>query len=77
MRIYHRPGAGRPLRTVWTFEELGAPYELVTMTPSLRSYSALELGRRNPITRPNRRMGLRGHPHRTSIRESGYSAHPA
>jgi glutathione S-transferase len=32
MRIYHRQGAGRPLRIVWTLEELGAPYELVIMT---------------------------------------------
>jgi glutathione S-transferase len=33
MRIYHRPGAGRPLRIVWTLEELGVPYELVIMSP--------------------------------------------
>jgi glutathione S-transferase len=33
IRIYHRRGAGRPIRVVWTLEELGAPYELVIMTP--------------------------------------------
>jgi glutathione S-transferase len=33
MRIYHRPGAGRPIRVVWTLEELGVAYELVVMTP--------------------------------------------
>jgi glutathione S-transferase len=32
MRIYHRRGAGRPIRVVWTLEELGVPYELVTLT---------------------------------------------
>ncbi len=33
MRVYHRPGAGRPIRVVWTLEELGLPYDLVIMTP--------------------------------------------
>jgi glutathione S-transferase len=33
MRIYHRPGAGRPIRVIWTLEELGVPYELVVMSP--------------------------------------------
>ncbi len=32
MRIYHRRGAGRPIRIVWTLEELGASYDLVTLT---------------------------------------------
>jgi glutathione S-transferase len=31
MRVYHREHAGRPLRVVWTLEELGEPYELVVM----------------------------------------------
>jgi glutathione S-transferase len=32
MRVYHRENAGRPLRVVWTLEELGEPYELTVMT---------------------------------------------
>src|SRR5579872_4029624 len=32
MRIFHRPGAGRPIRVIWTLEEVGAPYELVIMS---------------------------------------------
>src|SRR5689334_17454223 len=32
MRVFHREGAGRPLRTIWTLEEVGAAYELVVMT---------------------------------------------
>jgi glutathione S-transferase len=32
MRIYHRGGAGRPIRIVWTLEELGISYDLVTLT---------------------------------------------
>lgn len=32
MRVFHREGAGRPLRIVWTLEEVGAPYELIVMT---------------------------------------------
>jgi glutathione S-transferase len=27
VRVYHREGAGRPVRVAWTLEELGAPYE--------------------------------------------------
>lgn len=33
LRVYHRAGAGRPVRVVWALEEVGADYELVTMTP--------------------------------------------
>ena len=32
LRVYHRAGAGRPIRLVWALEEVGADYELVTMT---------------------------------------------
>jgi len=32
IRIYQRERAGRPLRTIWTLEETGAPYELTVMT---------------------------------------------
>jgi glutathione S-transferase len=28
MRVYHRPGAGRPVRALWALEEAGLPYEL-------------------------------------------------
>jgi glutathione S-transferase len=31
-RVYHRVGAGRPIRVVWALEEVGADYELVTMS---------------------------------------------
>ena len=33
LRVYHRTGAGRPIRVVWALEEVGAEYELVTLTP--------------------------------------------
>lgn len=32
LRVYHRTGAGRPIRVVWALEEVGADYELVTMS---------------------------------------------
>jgi glutathione S-transferase len=31
-RVFHREGAGRPLRIIWTLEEVGEPYELTIMT---------------------------------------------
>jgi glutathione S-transferase len=31
LRVYHREHAGRPIRVVWTLEELGEPYELTVM----------------------------------------------
>jgi glutathione S-transferase len=31
VRVYHREHTGRPLRVVWTLEELGQPYELEVM----------------------------------------------
>jgi glutathione S-transferase len=33
LRVYHRDKAGRPIRVVWALEEVGADYELVTMSP--------------------------------------------
>jgi glutathione S-transferase len=32
LAVYHRVGAGRPIRVVWALEEVGADYELVTMS---------------------------------------------
>jgi glutathione S-transferase len=32
LRVYHRAGAGRPIRVVWAPEEVGADCELVTIT---------------------------------------------
>lgn len=32
MRVYHREGAGRPVRIAWVYEELGEPYDLVVMS---------------------------------------------
>ena len=31
LRIYHREYAGRPIRALWTLEEIGAPYQLTLM----------------------------------------------
>jgi glutathione S-transferase len=33
VRLYHRSGAGRPIRVAWTLEELGVQYELVRISP--------------------------------------------
>jgi glutathione S-transferase len=32
LRVFHREHAGRPLRVLWTLEELGEPYELTVMS---------------------------------------------
>ena len=32
MRVYHREHTGRPIRVVWTLEELAQPYELEVMS---------------------------------------------
>jgi glutathione S-transferase len=32
MRIYYRPGTGRPLRVAWALEEIGSPYEPIRVT---------------------------------------------
>jgi glutathione S-transferase len=31
LRVFHREYAGRPIRAIWTLEEIGAPYELTVM----------------------------------------------
>lgn len=31
LKVFHREHAGRPLRPLWTLEELGVPYELTVM----------------------------------------------
>lgn len=49
MRIYHRRGAGRPIRIVWTLEELGLPYELTIMTTE--QGAAAEHRGRHPLGR--------------------------
>lgn len=49
MRVYHRPGAGRPVRIAWMLEEVGEPYELEILT---REDSAGEQHRaRHPLGR--------------------------
>jgi len=32
MRVFHREHAGRPIRVLWTLEELGEPYELIVLS---------------------------------------------
>jgi glutathione S-transferase len=32
MRLFHRQGAGRPIRVAWVLEEVGEPYELTVIT---------------------------------------------
>jgi glutathione S-transferase len=32
VRVFHRPGAGRPVRALWALEETGIPYELELVT---------------------------------------------
>ena len=49
LRVYHRVRAGRPIRLVWTLEEVGADYELVTM--SAEEASSDEHRARHPLGR--------------------------
>jgi glutathione S-transferase len=49
MRVYHRVRAGRPIRVVWALEEVGADYELVTM--SAEEASSAEHRARHPLGR--------------------------
>ncbi len=49
MRVYHRKHTGRPLRIIWTLEEVGEPYELIVMDDE-ESKSAAHLAR-HPLGR--------------------------
>jgi glutathione S-transferase len=49
LRVYHRVGAGRSIRVVWALEEVGADYELVTMSAE-EAHSA-EHRARHPLGR--------------------------
>jgi glutathione S-transferase len=49
LRVYHRVGAGRPIRLVWALEEVGADYELVTI--SRAEAQAAEHLARHPLGR--------------------------
>ena len=49
LRVYHRVGAGRPIRVVWALEEVGADYELVTM--SAEEARSAEHRARHPLGR--------------------------
>src|SRR5438445_12979311 len=49
LRVFHREYAGRPLRVLWTLEELGEPYELTVM--SYEQGSGEEHRARHPLGR--------------------------
>jgi glutathione S-transferase len=49
MRLYHRPGAGRPVRALWALEEAGIPYELEIV--SAEGESAEQHRARHPLGR--------------------------
>jgi glutathione S-transferase len=49
LRVYHRTGAGRPIRAVWALEEVGADYELVTI--SAEEAQGAEHRARHPLGR--------------------------
>jgi glutathione S-transferase len=49
MRVFHREKAGRPLRIIWTLEEVGEPYELTVM--SREESSGEEHRARHPLGR--------------------------
>jgi glutathione S-transferase len=49
LRVYNRVGAGRPIRVVWALEEVGADYELVTM--SAEEARSAEHRARHPLGR--------------------------
>jgi glutathione S-transferase len=49
LRVYHREYAGRPIRALWTLEEIRAPYELTLM--SWEEGSGEEHRARHPLVR--------------------------
>lgn len=49
LTVYHRQGAGRPIRLVWTLEEAGADYDLVVM--DLEQGKSAEHLARHPLGR--------------------------
>jgi glutathione S-transferase len=49
MRLFHRPGAGRPVRAVWALEEAGLDYELEVV--SAEGESAERHSARHPLGR--------------------------
>ena len=49
LRVYHRVGAGRPIRVVWALEEVGADFELVTV--SAEEARSAEHRARHPLGR--------------------------
>jgi glutathione S-transferase len=49
VRVFHRKGAGRPIRVAWTLEELGAPYEVSVV--SSEAGGAEEHRARHPLGR--------------------------
>jgi glutathione S-transferase len=49
LHVYHREGAGRPLRILWTLEEVGVPYEITRM--SREEGGSEEHRRRHPLAR--------------------------
>jgi glutathione S-transferase len=49
MRVYHRPGAGRPIRALWALEEAGIPYDLEIV--SAEGDSAEQHRARHPLGR--------------------------
>jgi glutathione S-transferase len=49
LRVYNRVGAGRPIRVVWALEEVGADYELVTL--SAEEARSAEHRARHPLGR--------------------------
>jgi glutathione S-transferase len=49
VRVYYRPGSGRPVRVAWLLEEIGAPYEPVSV--SAEEVKAPEHLARQPLGR--------------------------
>jgi glutathione S-transferase len=49
VRLYHRDDAGRPIRVVWTLEEVGASYQLERLSPA--QGAGVEHRARHPLGR--------------------------